>query len=699
MGAREPGGGRYLIAADTGGTFTDIAVHDATTGGTRFGKTLTTYADLVIGAMQGLEQTGVPASEALLFTHGTTHVINSLIQRRGGRTALVTTAGFRDVLEIGRGNRADPFDLRYRRDPPLIPRPLRFEVDERIGGDGSVVRPLDEAGLARVAEHLRELGVEAVAVSFLNAYRNPAHEARAEALLSGWLPGVFVSAGSALTRELMEYERTATVAANAFVGARMSGYIAAFRSELDARAFPGRFYLMGSNGGVMAAEDAIMRPVALIESGPVGGCAGAAAYARALGLERVIAFDMGGTTAKCALVEDASFEVVSTYYVNGYEHGFPIRTPVLDIVEVGAGGGSVAWIDEHGRMRLGPRSAGSEPGPIAFGRGGTEPTVTDANVVLGRVGSGSFMDGALPLDARAAREGVATRLAAPLGFDGADGVDRVAQGILDLACVAMANAIKAITIERGRDVRDYTLFAFGGGGPIFATELARSLGIREVVIPPHPGMFSSFGMLLAPLRRDVDRTFMRALDASAVSDARACFADMERAGLASLSGEVDASGIVFRHEADMSYAGQSHTVKVALPADASLSAWRAAFEDAYRARYGHLNEDASVRLAVLRVVCEVPLHPPRLDGLAPGAGLPPPPPPGWRDVRFAGIDARVRTAVHRRADLQAGAVVEGPAVIEEYSATTVLAPGERVTVGVLGEMTIRDVGASRERTA
>jgi N-methylhydantoinase A len=699
MGAREPAGGRYLIAADTGGTFTDLAVHDASTGQTRFGKTLTTYSDLVIGAMQGLEQTGAPASEALLFTHGTTHVINSLIQRRGGRTALVTTTGFRDVLEIGRGNRADPFDLRYRRDPPLIPRPLRFEVDERIGGDGEVVTPLDEAGLHQVAAQLRELGVEAIAVSFLNAYRNPAHEARAQVLLRAALPGVFVTTGSELTRELMEYERTATVAANAFVGARMSGYIAAFQSGLAERAFGGRFYLMGSNGGVMAADAALARPVALIESGPVGGCAGAAAYARALGLRRLIAFDMGGTTAKCALVEDAAFEVVNTYYVNGYEHGFPIRTPVLDIVEVGAGGGSLAWIDEHGRMRLGPQSAGSEPGPIAFGRGGTEPTVTDANVVLGRVGSGSFMDGALPLDVRAAAEGVATRLAAPLGFDGPDGVDRVAQGILELACVAMANAIKAITIERGRDVRDYTLFAFGGGGPIFATELARSLGIREVVIPPHPGMFSSFGMLLAPVRRDVDHTFMRALDEASVRDARACFADMQRSGLASLAGEVDTAGIAFRHEADMSYAGQSHTVKVALPADASLASWRAAFEDAYRVRYGHLNEDASVRLAVLRVVCEVPLHQPRLDGLAPGATLPPPPPPVWRDVHFASAGGRVRTAVHRRADLPAGTVIEGPAVIEEYSATTVLAPGERVTVGALGELTIRDVGAGRGETS
>ena len=681
-----------MVAADTGGTFTDVAVYDACERKVSYGKTLTNYTDLVEGALDGLASTGLKLDEALLFKHGTTHVINTFIQRSGARTALVATRGFRDTLEIGRGNRPVPFALEYRRDPPLVPRELRFEVGERMDAHGRVVEPLDMVGLAALAETFRREGIAAIAVSFINAYANPAHEEAAVALLRKLLPDAYVTSGTLLTREWFEFERTSTAAANAYVGARMGSYITGFDAKLRERGFTGSFYMMGSNGGVLSTARSLEQPVALVESGPIGGCIGAAAYARALNEPRLVAFDMGGTTAKCALVEDAGFEVVNTYYVNGYEQGFPIRTPVLDIVEVGAGGGSLAWIDAHGRMQLGPHSAGSEPGPIAFGRGGTEPTVTDANVVLGRVGSGSFMDGSLPLDVHAAAEGVSARLAAPLGFQGADGVDRVAQGILDLACVAMANAIKAITIERGRDVRDYTLFAFGGGGPIFATELARSLGIREVVIPPHPGMFSSFGMLLAPVRRDVDHTFMRALDEDAVSAAHASFAEMARAGLASLAGEVDTTGITFRNEADMSYAGQSHTVKVALPPTATLAAWREAFEQAYRARYGHLNEDASVRLAVLRVVCEVPLHPPRLEGLAPAA-TGPAPPPAWREVYFAAAGGRVRTAVHRRADLPAGTVIEGPAVIEEYSATTILGPGERLSVGALGELTIRDVGA------
>jgi N-methylhydantoinase A len=685
---------RHLIAADTGGTFTDLVVHDTRSGATRFGKTLTTYGNLVVGAMKGLAATGVAAADAMVFTHGTTHVINSLIQREGGRSALLTTRGFRDVLEIGRGNRADPFDLHYRRDPPLIPRDLRFEIDERIDARGQVLVALDTAGLETLAGQLRAADVEAVAISFLHAWRNPAHEQQAQRILRALLPGVFVSCGSELTREMMEYERTATVAANAYVGARMSGYIEAFETELADRGFAGRFHLMGSSGGVMSAAAALTRPVSLVESGPVAGCAGAAAYAARLGIDRMIAFDMGGTTAKCALIEDAGFEVVSTYYVNGYERGFPIRTPVLDIVEVGAGGGSIAWLDAHGRMRLGPRSAGSEPGPIAFGRGGVEPTVTDANVVLGRVGAGSFMDGALPLDERAAAAGIDRRLARPLGYAGAAGIDRVAQGILDLACVAMANAIKEITIERGRDVREFSLFAFGGGGPIFAGELARGLGIGEVVIPPHPGMFSSFGMLLAPMRHDVDHSFMRPLSDESMEAARTCFAEMAGQGREALARDLGDASVSLRHEADMSYVGQSHTVRVALAPTMSALECGQAFERAYRTRYGHLNEAARIQLSVLRVVCEVRLPQPALgadpiDG-GDAAG------PGSREVHFASAERRISTPVLRRTTLAPGVRIEGPAIIEEYSSTTIVAPGESVVVGELGELRLRIAPAQRE---
>ena len=353
--------GRYLIAADTGGTFTDLAVYDFQTGATRFGKTLTTYGDLVDGVIAGLEDTSAQLDQASLFKHGTTHVINAFIQRHGARTALIATKGFRDVLEIGRGNRPETFNLRYRRSEPLIPRSLRFEIVERMDGQGHVVLPLDVESVRALVPLLRKSNVESVAISLLNSYANAAHEEQVRDILRDLMPDVYVTIGTELSREWMEYERTSTAVANAFVGARMSTYVEGFGKALADREFSGRFYMMGSNGGVMTSQAAIAQPVTLVELGPIGGCIGAAAYAQELGLDKMIAFDMGGTTAKCALVEDGRFEVVNTYWVGGYERGFPIRTPVLDIVEVGAGGGSIAWIDDNNRMRLGPDEV---PAPI-----------------------------------------------------------------------------------------------------------------------------------------------------------------------------------------------------------------------------------------------------------------------------------------------------------------------------------------------
>jgi N-methylhydantoinase A len=685
----ESGGRRYLIAADTGGTFTDLAVFDTQTGETRFGKTLTTYGDLVAGVIAGLEDTHVGLDQAALFKHGTTHVINAFIQRKGARTALVTTKGFRDVLEIARGNRPETFNLRYRRHACLVPRRLRFEVAERIGGKGEIVETLNRGDVERLIPILSNSGVEAIAVSLLNSYVNPVHEEEVARMLSEALPDIYVTSGTRLSREWMEYERTSTAVANAFVGARMSEYIAGFFSELSDRDFRGRFYLSSSSGGVITAEDAVAQPIALVESGPVGGCIGAAAYAAALDLPRMVAFDMGGTTAKCVLVEDGRFDVVNTYWVGGYERGFPIRTPVLDIVEVGAGGGSIAWVDENNRMRLGPKSAGSDPGPIAFGRGGSEPTVTDANVVLGRIGSDSFMGGRLLLDVDSAKKCISERLAVPLGYSGPDAIDRVSQGILDLANVTMAGAIKEITVERGRDVRDYLLFVFGGGGPLFAAELARDLGIEEVVVPPHPGAFSSLGMLMTEARRDTARTFLSSLSPTSVASALSQFEVMERELRDAMSAEFDVSRISHIREADMNYVGQSHTVRVSLPSEPSLEAIRSAFEREYLTRYGHSNEEMEVAFVALRAGGVVPTARPSLAAVKwVGVANAEPEPTSHRQVYFARAKSRLMTPVYRRSDLPIGAVIEGPAVVEEFSSTTVIGAGDRLVVGKLGELRI-----------
>jgi N-methylhydantoinase A len=678
---------RYLIAADTGGTFTDLAVYDLETGDTSYGKALTDYDDLVAGVLSGLADSKADVAGARLLKHGTTHVINSLIERRGARVAIVTTRGFRDVLEMGRGNRSVPFDLTFARNPPLVPRRLRFEVTERISGQGEVLKPLDTDELEALMARLRDLEVESVAVSFLNAYRNPAHEEQAAAILRAGMPSVFVTTGAELSREWMEYERTSTVAANAYVGPQIAGYIANFEERLKRLDFTGRLYMMGSNGGVMSGRQATVLPIAMVESGPVGGCIGAAEYARALGIPKAIAFDMGGTTAKCALVEGGQFEVESTYHVGGYERGFPIRTPVLDIVEVGAGGGSIAWIDENGRLKLGPKSAGSTPGPIAFRRGGTEPTVTDANVVLGRIGSDAFLNGRLELDVVGALDAIDRTLADPLGYKGPGRADHVAQGILDLANVAMSGAIKQISTERGRDIRQYDLIAFGGGGPLFAAELARALMIPKVIIPPNPGAFSSFGMLMAQARRDIARTFLQVLSDETLEAADRAFAEMEKDLSAEMVAEFDAGQPEFEREAEMRYPSQSHSVRVRIPHGGRRADVVSAFERVYKQRYGHINAGLDPEMIILRVAGFVDTPRPKLGSDVRGqAGNP----EAFtrRTVYFPIAGKRIHTPVYRRAALPVGFRAVGPAIIEEYSSTTIVGIGDHVEVGHLGELRI-----------
>ncbi|MGB3865132.1 MAG: hydantoinase/oxoprolinase family protein [Xanthobacteraceae bacterium] len=678
---------RFLIAADTGGTFTDLAVHDSVTRMTTFGKCLTDYDDLIAGVLLGLEDTGADVSNAGLMKHGTTHVINALIQRKGSRTALIATRGFRDVLEIGRGNRSVPFDLSFRKPPPLIPRDLRFEVAERIDGQGNVVTPLDEEALRVLVRQLTTLKVDSIAIAFLNAYRNPVHEQAARRIVAELAPQVFVTTSSELSREWGEYERTSTAAANAYVGAKMATYVDRFDTQLRQRGFPGILYMMGSSGGVMSTKQAMALPIAMVESGPVGGCISACEYARALGIDRMIAFDMGGTTAKCALIEDGSFEIESTYYVGGYERGFPLRTPVLDIVEVGAGGGSIAWIDENRRLRVGPQSAGSTPGPIAFGRGGVEPTVTDANVVLGRIGSNSFLNGRLKLDVDQARSAIEVQLANKLGFPEPGGVDRVAQGILDLASVTMAGAIKEISTERGRNVRAYDLFVFGGGGPLFGGDLARDLRIPRVIVPPNPGAFSSFGMLMAEARRDAARTFIRPVTPADMADAMREIRNVEDDLRKDMASDFDASALRFRHEAEMRYKGQAHTVRIRLPEPLTAEDVLRAFEATYLKRYGHLNSSFPAEFIILHVVAFAPTLRPALSADLSKATTDRAP-SGEREVFFRARGERIRTPVYQRDALPIGMTVVGPAVIEEYSATTIVGIGDRCIVGEFGELRI-----------
>ena len=678
----------YVVAVDIGGTFTDLVAFDHETGAATYTKSPTTYGDFVEGILDCFEKGNLAPRNAHFLNHGTTLVINSLIQRRGAKCALVTSAGFRDVLEIARANRPDPFDLHYRRDEPLIPRELRFEVPERIDATGNVLEPLDPAALEALAEELKRLEIEAVAVFFMSSYLNPVHEEQAAEILKRLLPGVYVTHSTELTREWYEYERTSTVAANAYVGPQVNTYVRGLENELRSRGYGGSLFMMGSNGGLLSVDRTCRQPVGLVESGPIGGCIGAGAYAEALGIRNVVAFDMGGTTAKCALVENGRFSVESVYYVNGYVQGFPIKWPVIDIVEVGSGGGSIAWLDDQNRLHVGPQSAGSTPGPACYERGGAEPTVTDANLVLGRLNPHRFLGGELRLELESARNAIAVKTAEPLGYRGEEGLIRTADGIVSIATVLMAGAIRQVSVEHGLDPRDFVLFAYGGGGPLHASALARELSIPTIVIPPEPGNFSAIGMLLADARVDASETFTGILDDSLVAAMDAGFGKMETGAAEALRRDFGTGDIYFERKAEMRYLGQRHNIHVSVTGLGSVTEIRQAFERDYKRRYGHADSKAPTEVQALHLSAFAKLRRPDITSLrrSPRSGTASD--SRARHVHFGDAGGMIETAIYDRDVLEPGFAGDGPAVIEEYGSTTLIWPGDRFEVGGMGEIRI-----------
>jgi N-methylhydantoinase A len=679
----------YAVAVDIGGTFTDLVAYDHEDGNVLYAKSPTTYGNFVEGILECFDKVKLEPKTANFVNHGTTLVINSLIQRKGAKAALVTTKGFRDLLEIARGNRPDPFDLHYRRDEPLIPRPLRLEVTERIGSKGEIVTPFDVAALTPLADKMKSLGVEAVAIFFMNSYANPEHEQKAAETLRALLPGIYVTYSTEVTREWYEYERTSTVAANAYVGPQVNRYVRQLESDLETKGFGGSLFMMGSNGGLLSVERTCKQPVGLVESGPIGGCIGAGAYAEVLGFRNVIAFDMGGTTAKCALVEDGRFSVESIYYAGGYVKGFPIKAPVINIVEVGSGGGSIAWLDQQNRLHVGPQSAGSTPGPACYGNGGSEPTVTDANLVLGRLNPAHFLGGELKLDVEAARQAVG-RIAGPLGYSGTDGLIRMADGIIALATVIMAGAIKQISVEHGLDPREFVLFCYGGGGPLHAGALARELSIPTVVIPPEPGNFSAVGMLLADARLDLSKTFTGVLNEQTVASLQGLFAEMEQEARAALKRDFGAGEVIFEHHAEMRYTGQRHNIKVPISDRDDPTVIRQAFDRDYKRRYGHTDARAAAEFQALHLSAFTHLRRPELKRLPRGASA-----AGRsasRSVYFGAAGGMLDAEVYERTSLAAGFKAQGPALIEEYGSTTLIWRGDRFEVGELGEIRVTIAG-------
>jgi N-methylhydantoinase A len=678
----------YVIAIDIGGTFTDLVACDVETGAVAYTKSPTTYDRLGEAIFDCIRKAALDASQASFVKHGTTLVINALLQRVGAKTALLATKGFRDLLEIGRGNRTRPFDLRFHREPPLIPRELRFDVTERVRGSGQVQTPLAIGELKDLAEKMREAGVEALAISFLNSYLTPDHEQDAAAEMRRLLPGVFVTTGTELTREWHEFERTATAAANAYVGPQVSKYIAEFDSELRQGGFTGSLLLMGSHGGVISAERGCREPITLVESGPVGGCIGAASYGHLLGVDNLVAFDMGGTTAKCAMIERGRYAVESIYHIGGPDAGFPIRGNVIDILEVGVGGGSIAWLDDQRRLNVGPRSAGSMPGPACYGRGGAEPAVTDANLVLGRLDPGNFLGGEMRLDVGKAREVLDRCIAGPLGYQGEDAVTRAAKGVLTIANLTMSSIIKKVSIARGYDPRDFALFCYGGGGPLHGIELARALKIPRVIVPPEPGNFSAVGMLLADPRLDTAQTFVVRLNPDNLIKVMSIYAELETQGRTALRREFGDGTITIEREAEMRYKGQHHSIKIPFAETDDAGKLRARFDQEYERRYGHANSAAEVELVVLHSLATLHMNRPDVARLGRPVSGRPTAELETRPIFFLEEDRFLPTQVYDRYALKPGFNGQGPALIVEYGSSTIIGPRDTFTIGKLGEIDI-----------
>jgi N-methylhydantoinase A len=676
------------LAADIGGTFTDIAVFDDKTGRISFGKALSTPARLVDGISAGVEKAGSSYADARLFLHGSTVAINTILERTGARTALVITEGFRDIYEIGRINRPDAYNLYFRKHVPLIERALRFEVRERMLSDGEVDKPLDEAEVEALAKHLGSLGIEAAAILFLNCYRNADHEARAKKIIERVNPKMFVSASHELSQEYREFERCSTVAANAYIGPRVRSYIGEIDDHAKAAGFGGSLLIVQSTGGLYEAAQAKQFCIRMLESGPAAGVIGTQAMCATLGLDRAIAFDMGGTTAKAGVIVDGEAMTTGTALLGGYDQALPVQIAMMDIFEVGTGGGSIARVMEGGALHVGPRSAGAAPGPACYGLGGAEPTVTDANLVLGRLGADRFLGGEMKLDVAAAEKALRTKVADPLGMS----VVEAADGVLRIASTAMSYAVKGVTTERGLDAGDFALVAYGGAGPLHAVMVAREIGIRQVIIPFAPGVFSAYGMLFADLRYDYVRTSPGRLADADFAAIEKMFKAMEQDGRAAVAAAAVAPrAVTVKRAMDMRYVGQEHAVTVDLPlkvfAKQDRKAIKQHFDDMHLQRYGTSAPAEPAEIVSLRATISGEMRKPRHDKVPKGTATPPR--AAFTGKRKAYFGKKfVQTPTYSRAALTAGNKIAGPALIEEHASTTVLMPGDKLVVDPYGNLVI-----------
>jgi N-methylhydantoinase A len=687
------------IAIDIGGTFTDATLIDEETGRVSIAKVSTTPSDPSIGFMNAVDRAlaegAVSAESVGSVVHATTVATNAIIEGKIARSGFITTDGFRDLLEIARQVRPTLYDPQFEKTRPLIPRDRAVGVVERLGPKGEVLLPLDDESVREAAALMRREGVESIAVCLLHSYVNPEHERRIGVILAEELPGIPVSLSAEVAPEFREYLRASTTVINAAIRPVVERYLARIEARLVEAGIDAKLLVMQSSGGVFSSEAASRRPVFMVESGPAAGVIASASLGEALGLPDILSFDMGGTTAKVGLIQGGKPSVTKDYQVGGHASagiggmslsGYPVRTPVVDLVEIGAGGGSIAWVDSGGLLRVGPQSAGADPGPVCYRRGGVEPTVTDANVVLGRLNPGYFLGGEIGLDVEGARRAIQERCADPLGLS----LVEAANGIVEIANAAMVNALHLISVQRGYDPREFVLVGFGGAGPVHANALARDAEIPTLLIPRSPGIFSATGLLTTDLKRDASRTVMRRLDELAPNEVEAVFAELELAGAAELELEgLSRDAIEFSRQIDMRYVGQSYELTIPTPGQfeaSSVQQLLERFHAEHDRSYGFSaptepTECVSLRLTAVGRIAKPPLQP--LDSTG-GVG-----PKERRPVYFAESGDYVDCPIYDRYALPAGGLIAGPAVIEEFDSTTVLHPGYAAEIETYGNLIIR----------
>jgi N-methylhydantoinase A len=665
------------LGVDVGGTFTDIALWDELRQRLTVLKLPSVPADPAEGILAGIRaitaRDGIPPAALGFVAHGTTVATNALLEKKGARTALLTTRGFRDLLEIARQKRPDLYDLQADKPPTLVPRAWRLEAGERLMADGTVREKLHEADVAAAVDALRAAPepIEALAICFLYSFLDPAHERRAAELVQAHLPGLYLALSSNVSPEFREYERLSTTVLNAYLGPLIGRYVRRFADRVRELGVVGAPYINQSNGGIISVAEAAARPVRTLLSGPAAGVMGAAWVAGQAGIDAIITFDMGGTSTDVARVEDGAPRVAAERTIDGY----PVRIPALEIESVGAGGGSLAWVDSGGALKVGPRSAGAAPGPACYGRGGERPTVTDANVVLGRLSATHLLDGDMRLEPALAERAIAA-LARELGLEPL----QTARGIVSVVQANMLAAIRLVSVRKGYDPRGATMVAFGGAGPLHAAALARDLGVARVLVPRAPGILCALGLLVEPLRFDLVRTRVEPLDGLGVAELEGAFAELEREAQAWLDREgVPAGRRRLTRALDMRYLGQNFELLVAAPAElwrGDLGALRQAFLREHARVYGHGAEDDAIQVVSYRLTAlgepgalTLPLLPPAPDPSPAAARV------GERPVYFdeAGF---VPTPVYRRELLRAGHRLDGPAIVEQMDSTTVLLPGQ-----------------------